>query len=59
MTNTQKDLCRSLLEEFMRKMDQITKKGSIQIVRVSDKTDLRKKDQDFTIEVYFRPQLFK
>ena len=55
MTNTQKNFCRSLLEEFMTKMDQITKKGSIQSVRVSDKTDLRKKDQDFLIEVHFRP----
>ena len=54
MTNNQKESCRNCLEEFMTEMDKITKNGAVQCIRISDKTDLRKKDQEFTINVYFR-----
>lgn len=54
MTNTQKEFCRKRLEEFFNTVNQLTKKDATQCIRINDGVDLRKKDQEFTIKVYFR-----
>jgi len=56
MTDTQKEFCRERVEEFLNKVNKITKKNSKQCIRISDGIDHRKKDQEFNINVYFRSE---
>ena len=57
LTENQKGLCRSCLNEFLNDMGDITKKGYIPIIRVCSGIDKRKKDQEFKIEIHFRPKV--